>query len=99
MITEFLETGAENAKTARELAALLHRDRRDITKSIEKARRAGAPIVSSCNPELPGYYLAETAEEVQHFCRHLQHRAGEIYKTRRALLDTAEEMPKQEAQQ
>jgi len=96
MVTEYLKTGAENAQTGRELARLLHCDPREITRSIERERRAGAPIVSSCNPENPGYYLAETAGEVQYYCRRLHQRAGEIFKTRRALLETAKTMPQQE---
>lgn len=99
MITEYLRKGAENARTGRELARLLHRDIREITRSIERERRAGSPIISSCNPEKPGYYLAETAEELQYYCSRLHQRAGEIYKTRRALLKTAETMPQQEPQQ
>ena len=98
MVTEYLKTGAENAQTGRELARLLHCDPREITRSIERERRAGAPIVSSYNPDNPGYYLAETADELQHYCRRLHQRAGEIYKTRRALLDTAAAMATQEAQ-
>lgn len=98
MIADYLMTGAENARTARELATLLHCDIRDITKHIERERRAGAPIVSSCNKENPGYYLAETADELQIYCRRLHQRAGEIYKTRRALLDTAAAMATQEPQ-
>lgn len=92
MVTEYLLTGAENAKTGRELARLLHCDIRDITKSIERERRAGAPIVSSYGGEHPGYYLAESAEELQTYCRCLHQRAGEIFKTRRALLETAADM-------
>ena len=98
MITDFLETGIENAKTGRELARLLHCDIRDVTKSIEKARRAGAPIISSCNPEQPGYYLAETPEELQNYCSRLHQRAGEIFKTRRALLQTAADMQQEPKQ-
>ena len=99
MITDYLSKGAANAKTARELAKLLDCDTRGITQIIESERRAGAPIISSNDPTTPGYYLAETAEEVQHYCRRLHQRAGEIFKTRRALLKTAQTMPQQEPQQ
>ena len=92
MVTDFLSTGAENAKTGRELARLLHCDIREITRSIENERRRGAPIVSSCNPDNPGYYLAETADELQAYCSRLHQRAGEIHKTRRALLKAAADM-------
>ena len=99
MVTEYLSKGAQNAKTGRELAKLLNCDVREVTRAVERERRAGAPIVSSCNPDKPGYYLAETAAEVQYYCRRLHQRAGEIFKTRRALLETAKTMPGQEPRQ
>lgn len=99
MIKDYLFKGKENARTAKALAAVLKCDLRDISAKVEKERRQGQPIIASCDPERPGYYLAETAEELQEYCNSLHHRAGEIYKTRSALLKTAETMPaKQEAQ-
>lgn len=97
MIKEYLSIGKENARTAKELAKLLHCDVRDISQGIETERRNGAPICASCDPEQPGYYLADTAEELQAYCGRLHKRAGEIHKTRRALLKAAEEMTTQEA--
>lgn len=93
MIADYLFTGKENAQTAKELASLLHCDVRDISAGIERERRQGQPIIASCDPEQPGYYLAATAEELQYYCSRLHHRAGEIHKTRRALLETAAELP------
>lgn len=98
MITEYLFTGIENARTARELSEALNCDTREITAMIKRERRQGSPIIASCDPEQPGYYLAETAEELQRYCGRLRHRAGEIFKTRSALLEAAAELPtKQEA--
>lgn len=100
LIADYLTTGKENAKTARDLAYMLNCDVRDITQGIEHERREGQPICASCDPEHPGYYLAETADEVNGYCQKLHKRAGEIYKTRQALLKTAENMSSgQEAQQ
>ena len=93
MIADYLSKGKENARTGKDLAALLHCDPRDISAGIERERRQGQPIIASCDPEQPGYYLAETAEELQQYCGRLHHRAGEIYKTRRALLETAQTLP------
>ena len=93
MITDYLSIGKANARTAKELAALLACDIRDISAGIERERRQGQPIIASCDPEQPGYYLAETQEELQAYCSRLHHRAGEIHKTRRALLKTAEDLP------
>ena len=84
--------GRENARTGRELARLLNCAPRDITILVECERRAGAPILASCSNKQPGYYLAETPGEIESYCDALKKRAGEIFKTRRALLDTAAKM-------
>ena len=97
MVFDYLLIGKEHAKTAKELATTLHCDIRDITAGIERERRQGKPIIASCDPANPGYYLAGTQEELQQYCNKLHHRAGEIYKTRRALLETADNLPQQEA--
>lgn len=96
MITELLFIGKGNARTGRELAAILHCDIRDISAGVESERRQGQPIIASCDPNKPGYYLAETSEELQAYCARLHHRAGEIYKTRRALLKTSARLPASE---
>ena len=97
MISDHLLTGRENARTARYLARLLHCHQRDITAGIERERRAGQPIIASCDPLQPGYYLAENAEELLLYCRKLNHRAGEIGITSRALSEAAEGLPAAEA--
>ena len=96
MISELLFNGRENAITGRELARFLQCSMRDISKSIERERRAGVPIIASCDPENPGYYLAETAEELQAYCRKLDARAYKIYATSSILLLKAEDLPPQE---
>jgi len=92
-ITAYILTGRENARTGKELARNAGINPRDVTILIERARRAGTPIVASCDAEQPGYYIAETAAEVESYCSSLHRRAGEIYKTRRALLEAAGDMP------
>lgn len=85
MIYELLAEGRENARTGRELAAHFNCSMRDITEQIERERRAGQPIcAATCEPY--GYYLAANAEELDDYCRQLWKRAGEIHKTRRALI-------------
>lgn len=93
MIAEYLSVGKENPRTARDLAKLCGCNVRDITERIERERRQGQPICATCDPERPGYYLAESAEDLQRYCWKLHRRAGEIHKTRRALLKTAEKLP------
>lgn len=93
MIADHLTKGKANARTGKDLANILGCDVREISARIERERRQGQPIIASCDPERPGYYLAETAEELQQYCNRLHHRAGEIHKTRRALLEAANGLP------
>lgn len=91
MIYELLDTGRRNARTGRQLAKILHCDIRDITEQIERERREGRPICASTG-ENPGYYLAESAEELDKYCSRLKSRAIEIFKTRQALIRTLREI-------
>ena len=91
MISELLAEGRDNARTARELADFLKCDIRDISRQIEKERREGAPICAATGDN-PGYYLAADPEELDDYCRRLRKRAGEVFKTRRALLQTLQGM-------
>lgn len=93
MIYEMLDTGEGNAKTARELAKLLQVDRRVISSLVERERRAGRPICATCDNKAPGYYIPATREDMERYCGQLQHRAGEIYKTRAACLGTLDSLP------
>ena len=96
MIAEYLHTGKDNPRTARELADIIGCSQRDISAGVEHERRQGQPICASCDARKPGYYLAETADELQNYCKGLFKRAGEIHKTRRALLETAQTLPAEE---
>lgn len=93
MIYELLDTGAENARSARELAKYLRKDRRQISSLVELERRAGKPICATCDSKMPGYYIPETREEMERYCNQLRHRAGEIFKTRDACLGTLDKLP------
>lgn len=96
MIYEILSEGAENAQTGKEICNLLHITARDLTAYIERERRQGKPICASTDSRSPGYFLAADKEEMQRYCRSLNHRAGEIHKTRRACLQTIEGLPERE---
>lgn len=97
LLSDYLSIGRENAKTGKDLAYMLNCDPRQISQRIELERRAGKPICATCDGTQPGYYLAATADDLQEYCDKLHRRAGEIYKTRRALLKTADGMRQQEA--
>lgn len=98
MISELLSTGRENARTGRELAAFLQCDIREVTQQIERERRDGQPICAGSG-EIPGYYLAADADELQRYCERLNRRAGEMQKTRRALVKVLEQIRQQQAAQ
>ena len=85
MLFELLGTGKANARTGKELAKLYHCNIRNITEQVERERRAGKPICASTGDN-PGYYLAETAEELESYCKVLDRRSKELQKTRRHLL-------------
>lgn len=93
MIFEMLDTGEQNARTAKELARIIGTDRRSISLLVESERRAGKPICASCDSKTPGYYIPATREEMERYCRRLQHRAGEIFKTRAACIETLASLP------
>lgn len=93
MITDYLFIGKENARTGAELAKALRCDPRDIGKAIERARRQGAPICASCDPEQPGYYIAANAEDLQRYCRSLNKRINEIQTTHAALVPIIDTLP------
>lgn len=89
MIQELLSAGETNAKTASQLAVVLNCEVRDVTRLVEQERRAGAPICANS----AGYYLAADKNDMRSYCNRLRKRAGEVFKTRRALLKTVEGLP------
>ena len=95
MVYEILSTGKENARTGRQLCADLNLTPRELTAEIARERREGQPICASTGSR-PGYFLAETQEEMKRYCRSLWRRAGEIHKTRRACLETIKGLPARE---
>ena len=95
MVYELLSTGAENARTAKELCFQLGIDEKDwriVTRTIERERREGKPICASSSSDSPGYYKPANREELTRYINRLHKRAGEIFKTRRALQKVLEEM-------
>ena len=74
--------------TARELADRLQaRSIRDISKEIERERRAGIPICASTDSETPGFYLPADAAELAQYRRSLQRRISAVIRTLRAIED------------
>ena len=96
-ISDYLQTGEKNAQSAKELCTLLNLDHRELTAAIERERREGSPICASSSNGAAGYYLAGSKEEMQDYCKRLNHRAGEIHKTRKACLNTLDKLPEKGA--
>lgn len=92
MVYEILSTGEINARTGKQLCRALNLTPRELTAAIARERREGKPICASTG-STPGYFLAETQEEMERYCRSLWRRAGEIHKTRRACLKSLEALP------
>lgn len=93
MIFEMLDTGKKYAISAKKLAAVLKTDPRTVVRIIEQERRAGKPICATASGETKGYYIAANRDEMRRYCRSLQRRAGEIFKTRRACMATIDKLP------
>ena len=94
MINEILSEGAENAIPGREICELLKINIRELTAAIERERRAGIPICASTGKPY-GYFLANSKAEMDSYCNSLRHRAGELFKTRRACMDTIKDLPEE----
>lgn len=92
MISEILPTGAENAITGKDICALLNITPRELRQAVERERRHGKAICAS-TVEPFGYFIAANRAEMERYCKSLRHRAGEIYKTRRACLKTMDGLP------
>ncbi len=97
MIAEILKKGEQNARTGREICSTLNMNPRQLTKQIERERRAGEPICARCKGRPHGYYLAADRQEMQTYINRLHHRAGEIYRTRRACKEAAKKLPERAA--
>ena len=92
LVSDYLTPGKDNARTGKELCDLLNITARDLTAAIERERREGQPICASTG-STPGYYLAADRQEMETYCDSLRKRAGEIFKTRRACIQSMAKLP------
>lgn len=92
-VADVLPIGAENAISARTLAALLgFRDVRQLSKAVERERRRGAPICAAVSGDSRGYFLAASPGELKRYLDSLNRRIGEVCRTRNACEDTLRRM-------
>ena len=78
--------GSDNPMTAQEIMSVLSlSDPRAVTKIIERERRAGLPICASNDSARPGYFLADSPAELEHYTCSLRHRVKAVSGTLAAL--------------
>ena len=88
-VSDFLPHGAANAVDGRALAAVLgFKDRRALSKQIERERRSGLPICAAVAGKSRGYYLANDPDELQRYIKALDRRIREVRRTRYACNET-----------
>lgn len=87
-ILDYLSTGRQSAHTAAEIAEWMGNRPRDVTRMVERARLKGAPVCATCANDRPGYYLAESADELQAYLHSFRRRRRNMVKTEDALMNT-----------
>ena len=91
-IADYLHTGKQNAVPSKELADLLGFDTvRELQKSIERERQAGAVILSTCT-DGGGYFLPANESEIREFIRTLSNRAKNTRRSMESAQDALDEM-------
>ena len=71
-LLDYIPVGAENAVSGRKLADICGCSERDVRKSVERLRREGVLILSSCNRNRGGYYRPrDSTETASYFKRQL----------------------------
>lgn len=93
MVSEILLRGSEHAIPGRQICAQLGISPRQLRTIVERERRNGYPICANCSGRHTGYFLAADRDEIEHYCKVLFRRAGEIHKTRKACMEAAQTLP------
>ena len=87
-VADFLPHGAANAVDGRSLAtAMGFKSVRELSKRIERERRAGQPICAAVSGEHRGYFIGD-AEELLLYLLSLDRRLREVRRTRDAIGET-----------
>lgn len=81
LVSSVLCTGKQNALTGREIGRILgFRNTREVTSRVEMERQGGA-VICATTGRTPGYYLAETPDELAEYIRSLRRRVKNVTKT------------------
>ena len=95
-VADFLPHGAANAVDGRSFAtAMGFKSVRELSKRIERERRAGQPICAAVSGEHRGYFIGDT-EELRLYLHSLDRRLREVRRTRDAVGETLRRMSGQE---
>lgn len=87
-VSDILPHGAANAVDGQTLAAALgFKSVRELSKRIERERRAGQPICAAVSGEHKGYFVGD-AEELRLYLHSLDRRLREVRRTRDAIGET-----------
>lgn len=87
-VAKLLAMGRGGAITGATLVQLLNlKDLRELTQMVEAERRAGIPICATTDSAAPGYFLADSPEELQAYLSSLDRRLHKIRQTRQRLED------------
>ena len=87
LVSRNLHRGRANAIPGHQLVEQLGlAGGRVLTQAIERERRAGIPICAACG-ETPGYYLAESPDELEAYLHSLDRRLRNFGMTRKHLSD------------
>ena len=87
-VSDFLPHGAANAVDGQTLAtAMGFKSVRELSKRIERERRAGQPICAAVSGEHRGYFLGDP-DELRLYLRSLDRRLREVRRTRDAIGET-----------
>lgn len=90
-ITDFITEGRDSARTAKELCEITGLKTRDFFAHIETARRAGFPICAAKGKN-PGFYLAESREELQAYIEMLTRQEKTTRETRIACAHSLDDL-------
>lgn len=95
-VSDILPRGAANAVDGQTLAAAMgFKSVRELSKQVERERRAGQPICASVSGECRGYFMGDP-NELWLYLRSLDCRLREVRRTRDACEDTLRRMTGQE---